>query len=235
MSDSSRSSADAEGFDRMNTNFYLREGEETDVVFLAEQPYIFDAHVLERHSQRGTKWYETVPCQKVSKKECLYCMEGHTTRKFAGLPILDGRGKYEKTTKKYMGGAPVPMVFLMAIPLAKVINKKRVDLGGKFGGIVFRLSRANKNYVLDAKMTPVPGQPGQMKVTTMQRAYEGPVPNVAVIFTPDADDVAQNIVNTSSSAASRNQNGAGQRTQAPATSPEAAAPATSYGNGGGLW
>lgn len=229
-----RGGQDEGGFDRMNTNFYLKEGEEAKVVFLSESPFIFTGHSMERISQAGRKWYETVPCQKSAQGHCCYCQAGYAGRQFAGFAILDGRGAYDKNQKKCVGGDPVPMIFLMSLGLAKVARGKRDELGGKFDNIVFNLKRVNKNYDLAAKMENKGG--GLMQVVRMNGAYQGKVPNVAVVFAPDTDDQAQHIISSSSPASARQPlasgTGAGQR---PNNVNPATAPAQNFGNGGGLF
>jgi hypothetical protein len=192
--ESSKVSEDENGFNKTNTNFYLRDDEETNIIFLDDAPYLFHGHNLKMFSKNNKEYYQTEACQKMTQKTCEFCSGGYSVTQKVAFTILDSRGNWD-TKKADFDYNPAPKLFVVPIALAKIIKQTRDECGGTLTDKVMKLSRANKNYSIRAVMEQVPGQPKGTLRYKPSIKFSKAIPDPTVIYGPVNDLMAQNILN----------------------------------------
>ena len=119
-------------FTKMNTNFFLRDNEEAEVLFLDEDPVIFMGHSLKGISDSNTTFYRTEACQKTEQDYCVMCDSRNGNvgkqRRVIGFRLIDFRGKWD-SNKGGFDGVPAPKIFLVPLYLAKQIKILKDDTG----------------------------------------------------------------------------------------------------------
>lgn len=186
---------DENGFTKMNTSFYLKDGEEIEIVLLEDQPYIFMAHTVKMHTKAGKAYFVTEACQKANSNHCEFCSTKAKTvglaRQTVAFEILDPRGTKDAKTDKW-SNKPAPKIFLPPLALAKAIKRIRDDVGGSLLDKVLKLSKDSKAYSVQLSMTPGK-EKGQMFMKKAPK-FDGPRPDVKVIYAPLSDQEAMNII-----------------------------------------
>ena len=177
-----KSAEDANGFNKMNTNFFIMEDEEADIVFLSENPYIFWGHGLKLFSKKsGKHYYSTEACQKSKQSHCVLCSSPNANvgeaRQFVAFPILDSRGSWDSKAKGF-DGTPVAKIFLVSIGLAKIIKKFKDEMGGTLTDKVVKLSKNGKNY----SFLPRTEKNGKTLTFLDPPEYDGGIPEVEKIY-----------------------------------------------------
>jgi len=88
-------------FNKLNTNFWLKNGEEIDVVILDENPTVFWGHVIKCKTDAGRTFYRTEQCQKSEQDFCEMCdmtdnKAVSKAKRIIAFRILDSRGSWDK-------------------------------------------------------------------------------------------------------------------------------------------
>jgi hypothetical protein len=184
---------DANGFNKLNTNFYLMDGEEADIMLLAEAPQVFAGHNLKLISKAKKAYFVVEACQKSKQGHCVLCdsksaMVGQP-RQYIAFPMIDSRGKWD-TPKKAFDGKPTAKIFLMPLGLAKGFKKLKDDAGGTLLDKIVKLTKDAKNYMPTIRMIKNPNDANSM-IYAPAIKWTDPVPNISVIYAP-ADDAALN-------------------------------------------
>lgn len=184
---------DDNGFTKMNTNFYLTDGESTEIIFLEDVPYVFSAHGLKMKSKKGATFYVTEGCQKSAQNHCLMCSSKLSTvgkvRNVVAFIILDGRGSYDKDEQDF-DGVPVPKIFMTPLALAKAIKRLRDDVDGDLTDKVIKLSKDSKAYSISIA-TVKKGSGIEYKKAPK---YDGALPNVQELYAPLSDEELERIL-----------------------------------------
>ena len=176
-------------FNKMNTNFYLKDGEVADVVFLDESPTIFWGHTVKCTTQDGRDFYRTEQCQKSQQDYCVLCESDNPSvskaKKVLAFRLLDGRGSWDKKLNNGKGGldgVACPKIFLIPLYLAKQIKALRDD-AGTISDKVMTLTK-NQTYVATFKYKKQPD--GSMRYI-MAKEYEEELPEVLSVYKCDTD------------------------------------------------
>ena len=74
----------------------LHDGEYTHIQFLEEEPLCLDVH-----SVKIGKHWQTIPCQKATKRSCTLCDDNIKTSWKAAFIVLDFRGEWDKEKGKF--------------------------------------------------------------------------------------------------------------------------------------
>lgn len=142
-----------DGFNKMNTSFFLRDGEEADVVFVDEQPTIFFGHSIKCKSDAGKTFYRQEQCQKSEQDYCTMCDANNSAigkaNRVIGFRVIDSRGSWD-SGKGELDGVPACKIFLVPLYLAKQIKTLKDD-AGTIGDKIIKLSK-NGNYMANFKM-----------------------------------------------------------------------------------
>lgn len=179
-------------FDKMNTNFFLKDGEEIDIVVLDENPFIFWGHTVKCQTDKGTTFYRTERCQKCAQDYCVLCESDNTavgkSKKVIAFRVLDSRGSWDKKLNGGNGGMdgePVPKIFLPPLYLAKQFKALKDDGDGTISDKVIKLSK-NTNYVASFKFKK--GQGGALHYVDAP-IFDGDLPEVLEdVYAPMSDD-----------------------------------------------
>lgn len=181
---SSVNKKDENGFDKMNCNFYLLDGETCDVALLEDTPHVFLGHNLKLASKSGRPYFMVEACRKSIDSTCEMCSTNQknvgAARQYIAFVLLDSRGSYDKNSKAFDGKA-YPKIFLAPLPVAKTLKRLRDDVGGSLIGKVIRLSKDAKNY--SANVATVSDGKGGLKYKQAP-TWDGPIPDVSVIYAP---------------------------------------------------
>ena len=189
------SSGDDGSFNKMNTNFYLSNGEEIDIVLLDNAPTIFNGHVIKC---TGTKkdggtytFYRTEACQKSNQEYCVLCESDNKavgkSKKIIAFRVLDSRGSWSKEAnggKGGLDGVATPKIFLVSLELAKQIKLLRDDAGGELTDKVIKLSK-NEKYIANFKFRK--NTNGSLSFIDAPE-YDGELPEVMDVYAPMEDD-----------------------------------------------
>lgn len=183
------------GFDKMNTNFYLSNGEEIDIVILDNVPTIFNGHVIKCQGNKkdgGTyTFYRTEACQKSAQDYCVLCETENKnvgkSKKIIAFRVLDSRGSWSKDANNGKGGLdgiPTPKIFLVSLDLAKQIKVLRDDAGGDLTDKVIKLSK-NEKYIANFKFKKNPN--GSLNFVDAPE-FDGELPEILEVYAPLEDD-----------------------------------------------
>jgi hypothetical protein len=193
---------DENGFNKLNTNYYLLDGEEGLIQFISDIPIIFPGHNIKMFTKAGKPYYITETCQKSNQASCVLCNSKANTigdaRQIIAFSVLDYRGTYRKkdeknpASKEGWDGVPVPKIFLMPLGLAKSIKKLKDEVGGTLKDKIIKLSKDAKNYTPQVMMDKVDG--GLMKYRTAT-PFTGKSPNINVLYAAQNDEALNRLVN----------------------------------------
>ncbi len=190
-------SGESGGFNKMNTNFWLSNGEEIDVVFLDNSPTIFNGHVIKCSTEAGKTFYRTEACQKSAQDYCVLCETENKTvsksKKIIAFRILDSRGNWNKdlnNKKGGMDGVASPKIFLVSLDLAKQIKLLRDDAGGELTDKVIKLSK-NEKYIANFKFRK--NTNGSLSYIPAP-SYDGELPEILDIYAPMDDEELMEFV-----------------------------------------
>lgn len=174
-------------FNKMNTNFYLKDGEEIDIVLLDENPFIFWGHTIKCKSNAGKTFYRIEQCQKSEQDYCVLCESDNKAigkaKKIIAFRLLDSRGSWDIKAGGFDGN-PAPKIFLTPLYLAKQFKALKDDAGGNISDKVIKLSKSS-NYIATLKMKNVGG--GNLKYTDAPE-FDGDTPEVLEVYAPMEDD-----------------------------------------------
>lgn len=187
----SMNKADENGFDKMNSNFYLLDGEACDIALLEDVPHVFAGHNLKLRSKSGKTYYTVEACLKAVGDTCEMCSTNQknvgAVRQNIAFVILDSRGAFDQKAGAF-DGKPCPKIFLAPLPVAKAFKRLRDDAGGTLKDKVIRLSKDAKAY--SANIATV--KKGDQLMYKKAPVWTGPIPNVAVIYAPsDREQLAK--------------------------------------------
>lgn len=189
---------DEGGFTKMSSNFYLTDGEETEIQMLSETPHAFQGHNLKLMSKKNKPYYVVETCQKTAQKHCVLCSTKSKNvgdlRQLIAFGILDYRGTYDTKTNTF-DGVPAPRIFLTPLGLAKAFKRLRDEVGGRLTDKVIKLTKDSKNYNPSIKTIPNPADNGASLVYKKARPFSGAKPNISVLYAPQTDDYLNNLVN----------------------------------------
>lgn len=181
------------GFNKMNTNFYLKDGEEIDIVILDENPEIFWGHVIKCKTDAGQTFYRTEQCQKSEQDYCVLCESDNKAiskaKKIIAFRVLDSRGNWD-SENKCLDGIPAPKIFLTPLYLAKQFKTLRDDAGGTISDKVIKLSK-NGNYQANFKFKKLQG--GGLDYVSAPD-YNEELPNISEVYAPMGDNELMEFV-----------------------------------------
>ena len=180
------------GFNKMNTNFYLQNGEEIDIVLLDEQPFMFWGHTIKCRSKEGKTFYRTEQCQKSEQDYCVMCESDNKAigkaKKVIAFRVLDSRGSWDSEAKG-LDGIPAPKIFMVSIDLAKQIKLLKDD-AGTISDKVLKLSK-NGTYTINFKFKKSPD--GSLRYVNAPD-YDGELPEVLDVYAPMEDDELMDFI-----------------------------------------
>lgn len=185
---------DENGFDKTNTNFYVKDGESVDIVFLSENPYMVKTHGITKTVKKkdGTfvKFFPEETCQKIEGSTCILCDASKSidTIKAANLeffyPIISLQGARHKETKEFVGGEAPAFFKPNRFVLGRIAELKN-EYGSDFCNLVFSLTKVGKNVVFEVKMKKVGiGRDQVSKPMIYDKEYKGKLPDFMTIWQP---------------------------------------------------
>lgn len=184
-------------FNKMNTNFWLKEGEEIDIVVLDDNPVIFWGHTIKCSTDKGQTFYRVEQCQKSTQDYCTLCESKSPavkkSTKSIAFRILDSRGSWDKKLndgKGGMNGIAVPKIFLVPLYVAKQFKVLKDDAGGKLSDKVVKLSKTG-NYIANFKYKKNPD--GSLRYVDAP-VYDGELPEVLEVYAPMEDKDIQDFL-----------------------------------------
>lgn len=200
-------SKDDNGFTKLNTNFFLMDGESVEIQFLKEEPFLFQAVNLKLTSKSGKPYYQTEASQLSTQKHCKLIEAGYRPSWKAAFVLVDPRGSWDSETKK-LDGVPVPKIFLTPTAFGKLIKEAKDEVG-QLAGIVWKLSKAGKNYAIRAVTEKLPSGEGLRYKKAPE--WGGAIPDVEKIYAPSSDAYLEQILHNAakadaSSAGGKNEN-----------------------------
>lgn len=184
-------------FNKMNTNFYLTNGEEIDIVILDNVPIVFNGHVIKCQGEKkdgGTyTFYRTEACQKSAQDHCVLCETQNRNvgkdKKIIAFRVLDSRGSWDKSLNNNKGGldgVPAPKIFMVALDLAKQIKILRDDAGGDLTDKVIKLAK-NEKYIANFRFSKnKDGSLNYVPAPEMDEDME--IPEILEVYAPMEDD-----------------------------------------------
>ena len=188
-----------DGFTKMNTNFFLRNGEEARIVFLDEAPFFIWGHEIQCRTDQGKQFWSTEQCQKSAQDHCLMCeSDSKAISKNAKkiiFRILDERGSY---TENGFDGVPAPKLFKVPLYLAKVIKGLKDD-GGTLTDKVVKLKK-DTNYTAAFELVKDTVSGAMFYKDAPE--YDGELPEVVEVYAARDDDSLTDFVTKFSDAPS---------------------------------
>lgn len=179
-------SGGGDGFDKMNTNFYLKDGEEIDIVLLDENPFMFWGHTIKCQSQAGKTFYRIEQCQKSEQEYCVLCDSDNKAiskpKKIIAFRLLDSRGNWDRD-KNDFDGEPSPKIFTVPLYLAKQFKSLKDD-AGEVSDKVIKLAK-NSNYQANFKYTKQ--RDGSLNYVDAPE-YDADAPEVLEVYAVQTDD-----------------------------------------------
>lgn len=180
-------------FNKMNTNFFLKDGEEIEVVLLDDAPTMFYSHTIKCKSQDGKTFYRVEQCQKSEQDHCVLCSTNNKAvspaRKSIAFRILDSRGSWDKESSA-LDGIPVPKIFLTPLYLAKQLKNLLDEAGGTLKDKVLKLSKKTQ-YMVGFKFNKLAG--GGFDYV-LAPEYDGELPEVLEVYAPMTDSELSDFV-----------------------------------------
>jgi len=206
------------GFNKMNTNFFLKDGEEIDIVVLDENPVIFWGHVIKCESEKGQTFYRTEQCQKSEQDYCVLCESDNPSvskaKNIIAFRVLDSRGSWDKNLNNGKGGldgVPAPKIFLTPLYLAKQFKSLKDDAGGSISDKVVKLSK-NTNYQANFKFKK--NADGSLRYVDAPE-FDGDLPDTLEVYAPMSDnelmDFVQKFAVSARASAPSNSRGGGRK------------------------
>tara|TARA_Y100000034_G_scaffold29728_1_gene36186 strand:+ start:56949 stop:57749 length:801 start_codon:yes stop_codon:yes gene_type:complete len=185
---------DENGFNKLNTNFWLSNGDEIDIVILDDDPVMFKGHTLKCVTDAGKTFYRNEQCQKAVQQYCEMCESKNknvgSAKSLVAFRVLDSRGSWDREAGA-MDGVPVPKIFFTPIYLAKIFKSLKDDGEGVLSDKVIRLS---KDGQYSAKFKLVKGAGGAMHFVDAPE-YTGDLFEVLDIYEPMADEDLNDFMN----------------------------------------
>lgn len=189
--------SDENGFNKLNTNFFLRDGESAYVQFVDNVPFIFAGHGLKMTSKRGSTYYITEACQKSTKRSCVLCSSSNSRvsdmRQYIAFRLIDYRGTYDTKTKKVDSDVPAPSIFLTPKGLAMQLKQIIDDNGGDITDKLIKLTKNEKNYNAQVVVEKDKDDPSLQRVKKA-KVWDGLVPDAKHIYSPKEDEDLLKII-----------------------------------------
>lgn len=184
-------SGGAGGFDKMNTSFFLRDGEVARVIFIDENPTVFFGHTIKCISDAGKVFYRTEQCQKATQQYCTMCDASATNKavgkagRVIGFRLLDERGKWD-SNKQALDGIPTPKIFLSPTDTAKLIKNVKDEAGGVISDKIVKMTK-NSKYFPTVEMVKL--QSGGFDYETFPESIfdDMPLPEILDVYAPLSD------------------------------------------------
>lgn len=180
-------------FNKMNTNFFLRDGEEIEIVLLDDAPTMFYGHTIKCKSKDGKTFYRTEQCQKSEQDYCTLCSTKNkavgVAKKTIAFRIIDSRGSWDKEAGA-LDGVPVAKIFLTPLYLAKQFKTLMDEAGGTLKDKVLKLSKQTQ-YLVNFKFSKLSG--GGFNYVEAPE-YEGELPEVLDVYAPLTDSELTDFV-----------------------------------------
>lgn len=200
------------GFNKMNTAFYLKDGEEIDIVLLDENPFMFWGHVIKCQSNAGKTFYRIEQCQKAEQDYCVMCESDNKAigkaKKIIAFRVLDSRGNWDKDAGDF-DGVPAPKIFTVPLYLAKQFKSLKDD-AGSISDKVIKLSKSG-NYQANFKYNK--SRDGSLRYVDAPK-FDGDMPDVLEVYAPMTDDDLMDFIRQFADApTSNNGNGGGNRSR----------------------
>lgn len=182
-----------DGFNKLNTNFFLRDGEEAEIIFIDENPTVFIGHSIKCTTSEGKTFYRIEQCQKSEQDYCNMCdmatgkksPVGKATNIIA-FRILDSRGSWD-SQKKDFDGNPAPKIFLSPIYLAKQIKSLKDEGDGSISDKVIKIKK-DGNYTVSHKTTKLAGGGFDYEYVDDKIFDDMPLPEILEVYAPLPDD-----------------------------------------------
>lgn len=191
-------------FNKMNTNFYLKNGEEIDIVVLDESPAVFWGHVIKCRSSKGSTFYRTEQCQKSSGDSCVMCSSNNKaigrSKKIIAFRVLDSRGNWNGSLNNGQGGLdgdPAPKIFITPIYLAKQFKTLLDDADGILSDKVIKLKK-DERYQANFKYEK--GKNGGMFFVDAPDLAGMEIPEILEVYKALPDDELMDFVHQFSDA-----------------------------------
>lgn len=185
----SKQGTDEGGFNKMNTNFYLMDGDEVNVVVLDDNPFVFTGHTIKCRTDAGKTFYTTEQCQKSIQGHCNMCASNNKAiskaKNVVAFRVLDSRGSWDKDAQGW-DGEPKPKIFLAPMYLAKQFKALKDDVGGKLSEYVIKLTK-NQNYVAQLALERDPNNPRALTYIYAPD-FDGDLPEVGEVYAAREDD-----------------------------------------------
>lgn len=182
-------------FTKMNTNFFLRDDEEAEVLFLDEDPVIFMGHTLKGQGEKSV-FYRTEACQKSEQDYCTMCdtrnQNVSKARRVIAFRIMDFRGKWD-TQKGGFDGEPSPKIFLVPLYLAKQIKILKDDTGSLIDKVA-KLTKSG-NYGINFVTVPRKGGGFDYDYIDFEDEFgDMELPEVSEVYAPSEDDYLDDFI-----------------------------------------
>ena len=204
-----------DGFNKMNTSFFLSNKEEVDIVLVDESPVLFNGHNLQCISSKGKKFWRTEACQKSHQSYCVACDRKSKSignaNKVIAFRVLDSRGTYD-SQKGDFNWIPAVKIFLAPIYVAKIFKSLK-DQAGTISDKVIKLSKDDK-YMARFDMINLPA--GGMDYNRIDESiFDGlEMPEIEEVYAPMSDEdlnkFIDDFVDFSGENNSQNNQGGGQ-------------------------
>jgi len=176
-------------FNKMNTSFFLRDGEEANVIFMDEQPTIFFGHNIKCKSDAGKTFYRTEQCQKATQDYCILCDNpspaiGKANR-VIGFTIIDERGSWDSKASK-LNGVPCGKLFLVPLYFAKQVKILKDDAETITDKIV-KITK-NGNYIANFKMRKLSSGGFDYELVNDEDIADIEIPEILSVYEALTDD-----------------------------------------------
>jgi hypothetical protein len=161
----SKAKEEKEERDNSIRDFFLLEDEEAIVQILDDEPYVCNMHQI----KSGGKFKKEV-CQKENQRTCLMCNDGIKDTFGAMFRVLDYRGNWDSTKRKFKYDAKIEKAWWVGQGLAVQIQSFQEKRGVPLTQMVLLIERSgggkttkyNISYAFDEKenkMKPVKYKP----------------------------------------------------------------------------
>ena len=186
MNMKSGGSGEEGGFNKMNTNFFLTDNEEIEIVLFDDVPTMFWGHIIKCKSKDSKTFYRTEQCQKTEQDYCTLCSSNNPAvskaKKIIAFRLLDSRGSWDSKAGG-LDGIPIPKIFLAPLYLAKQFKTLLDEAGGTLKDKVLKLSKKTQ-YMVSFKFDKLPS--GGFDYVKAPE-YDGELPDILDIYAPMTD------------------------------------------------
>jgi hypothetical protein len=119
--------------------FYLtKENDTAPIQFLQSEPTVVDGHQIKTQNGR----FIFTPCQLNTQKSCLMCQDRiKLTAKFA-FKVLDFRGEYDKTKKRFKFNKKTEKLYYMGMKMAEQVKKFADGKNKELNEMVIEITRS---------------------------------------------------------------------------------------------